>query len=144
MSHVNTQITLKNIRDIFKAYDYAYISFRFCHSWNTVGMYSAFRFVFFFSAYRLQRKKCKYSGCVRRRVRSIYRAVKQTGIRSHRSDFAGNVSQKELAASLNISVNTVKKHLQHIYQTTETTNMTALTVLFSGYSPNHPKNYHTN
>jgi len=60
------------------------------------------------------------------------------------SILAGNASQKELAASLNISVNTVKKHLQHIYQTTETTNMTALTVLFSGYSPNHPKNYHTN
>ena len=51
---------------------------------------------------------------------------------------AGNVSQKELAASLNISVNTVKKHLQHIYQTTGTANMTALTVLFSGYSPNNP------
>jgi len=48
---------------------------------------------------------------------------------------AGNVSQKELAASLNISINTVKKHLQHIYQTTGTANMTALTVLFSGYSP---------
>jgi len=57
---------------------------------------------------------------------------------------AGNVSQKELAASLNISINTVKKHLQHIYQTTGTANMTALTVLFSGYSQNHPKNYHTN
>jgi len=51
---------------------------------------------------------------------------------------AGNVSQKELAASLNISVNTVKKHLQHIYQTTGTANMTALTVLFSGYSNNNP------
>jgi DNA-binding CsgD family transcriptional regulator len=51
---------------------------------------------------------------------------------------AGNVSQKELAASLNISINTVKKHLQHIYQTTGTANMTALTVLFSGYSPNNP------
>jgi len=57
---------------------------------------------------------------------------------------AGNVSQKELAASLNISVNTVKKHLQHIYQTTGAANMTALTVLFSGYSQNNPKNYHTN
>jgi len=49
---------------------------------------------------------------------------------------AGNVSQKELATSLNISVNTVKKHLQHIYQTTGAANMTALTVLFSGYSNN--------
>ena len=52
---------------------------------------------------------------------------------------AGNTGQKELAASLNISVNTVKKHLQHIYQTTGAANMTALTVLFSGYSQNHPK-----
>ena len=52
---------------------------------------------------------------------------------------AGNVGQKELSASLNISVNTVKKHLQHIYQTTGAANMTALTVLFSGYSQNHPK-----
>jgi len=51
---------------------------------------------------------------------------------------AGNVSQKELAAFLNISVNTVKKHLQHIYQTTGTANMTALTVLFTGYSRNNP------
>ena len=50
---------------------------------------------------------------------------------------AGCVSQKDLAASLNISVNTVKKHLQHIYQTTGAVNMTALTVLFSGYSQNH-------
>jgi len=45
---------------------------------------------------------------------------------------AGNVGQKELAESLNISVNTVKKHLQHIYQTTGAANMTALTILFSG------------
>jgi DNA-binding CsgD family transcriptional regulator len=51
---------------------------------------------------------------------------------------AGNASQKELSVSLNISVNTVKKHLQHIYQTTGTANMTALTVLFNGYSPNKP------
>jgi len=48
---------------------------------------------------------------------------------------AGNVGQKELAVSLNISVNTVKKHLQHIYQTTGAANMTALTVLFSGNGP---------
>ena len=51
---------------------------------------------------------------------------------------AGNASQKELSVSLNISVNTVKKHLQHIYQTTGAPNMTALTVLFNGYSPNKP------
>ncbi|WP_461254970.1 response regulator transcription factor [Treponema sp. R80B11-R83G3] len=52
---------------------------------------------------------------------------------------AGCVSQKELASLLNISVNTVKKHLQHIYQTTGSANMTALTVLFSGYLSNNPK-----
>jgi len=52
---------------------------------------------------------------------------------------AGCVSQKELSTSLNISINTVKKHLQHIYQTTGAANMAALTVLFSGYSQNHPK-----
>jgi len=50
---------------------------------------------------------------------------------------SGCVSQKELAASLNISVNTVNKHLRHIYQTTGAVNMTAFTVLFSGYSQNH-------
>jgi len=47
---------------------------------------------------------------------------------------AGCVGQKELAVSLKISINTVKKHLQHIYKTTGAVNMTALTVLFSGYS----------
>jgi len=49
----------------------------------------------------------------------------------------GCVSQKKLAASLNISVNTVKKHLQHIYKATGSANMTALTVLFSGYYQNN-------
>ena len=52
---------------------------------------------------------------------------------------AGCVGQKELAVSLNISVNTVKKHLQNIYKTTGTVNMTALTILFSGYSQNYLK-----
>ena len=59
---------------------------------------------------------------------------------------AGNVSQKELAASLNISVNTVKEHLQKIYKTTGTVNMTALTILLAvihEITPklplNHPK-----
>jgi len=47
---------------------------------------------------------------------------------------SGCVSQKELAVKLDISVNTVKKHLQHIYKTTGAVNMTALTILFSGYS----------
>jgi len=52
---------------------------------------------------------------------------------------SGCVGQKELAVSLDISVNTVKKHLQHIYKTTGTVNMTALTILFSGYSQNYIK-----
>ena len=52
---------------------------------------------------------------------------------------SGCVGQKELAVTLNISVNTVKKHLQNIYKATGTVNMTALTILFSGYSQNHPK-----
>jgi len=52
---------------------------------------------------------------------------------------SGCVGQKELAVSLNISVNTVKKHLQNIYKTTGTVNMTALTILFSGYSQNYLK-----
>jgi len=52
---------------------------------------------------------------------------------------AGCVGQKKLALALDISVNTVKKHLQHIYKTTGTVNMTALTILFSGYSQNHLK-----
>jgi DNA-binding CsgD family transcriptional regulator len=52
---------------------------------------------------------------------------------------SGCVGQKKLAVALNISVNTVKKHLQHIYKTTRTVNMTALTILFSGYSQNHLK-----
>jgi len=51
----------------------------------------------------------------------------------------GCVSQKELAVKLNISVNTVKKHLQNIYKTTGTVNMTALTILFSGYTQNQHK-----
>ena len=52
---------------------------------------------------------------------------------------AGCVGQKQLAVSLNISVNTVKKHLQNIYKITGTINMTALTILFSGYSQNQTK-----
>jgi len=52
---------------------------------------------------------------------------------------SGCVGQKELAVTLNISVNTVKKHLQNIYKTTGTVNMTALTILFSGYSQNYLK-----
>jgi DNA-binding CsgD family transcriptional regulator len=52
---------------------------------------------------------------------------------------AGKVSYKELSASLNISVNTVKAHLKHIYKTTGVSNITALSSLFHGFSSNHPK-----
>jgi DNA-binding CsgD family transcriptional regulator len=52
---------------------------------------------------------------------------------------SGYVSQKELAASLNISVNTVKTHLKHIYQTTGVSSVDALSLLFQGYVSNHPE-----
>jgi DNA-binding CsgD family transcriptional regulator len=52
---------------------------------------------------------------------------------------AGNVSYKELSAALNISVNTVKAHLKHIYKTTSASNIAALSSLFHGFSSNHPK-----
>ena len=52
---------------------------------------------------------------------------------------SGCVEQKKLAVTLNISINTVKKHLQNIYKATGTVNMTALTILFSGYSQNQFK-----
>jgi len=49
---------------------------------------------------------------------------------------AGNEKQKELSAALNISVNTVKTHLKHIYQTTGVSNITALSSLLRGFSSN--------
>jgi len=52
---------------------------------------------------------------------------------------AGKASYKELSAALNISVNTVKAHLKHIYKTTGVSNITALSSLFHGFSSNHPK-----
>jgi len=51
---------------------------------------------------------------------------------------AGNDNYKKLTAVLNISVNTIKTHLQHIYQATGVSNIDALSSLFSGYSSNHP------
>jgi len=51
---------------------------------------------------------------------------------------AGNVSHKELSNALNISVNTVKTHLKHIYQTTGVSSIEFLSYLFRGYTPNHP------
>ena len=55
------------------------------------------------------------------------------------SVLVGNVSYKELSNALNISVNTVKAHLKHIYKTTGVTNIAALASLFHGFSSNHPK-----
>jgi len=51
---------------------------------------------------------------------------------------AGNVSYKDLSKVLNISVNTVKTHLKHIYQTTGVSNITALSSLFRGFTSSHP------
>jgi DNA-binding CsgD family transcriptional regulator len=51
---------------------------------------------------------------------------------------AGNVTYKRLSNVLNISVNTVKTHLKHIYQTTGVSNITALLSLFRGFTSNHP------
>ena len=52
---------------------------------------------------------------------------------------AGYVSQKDLAAALNISVNTVKTHLKNIYQITGVSSVDALLLIFHGYTPAHPK-----
>ena len=52
---------------------------------------------------------------------------------------AGYNSQKELAETLNISTNTVKTHLKHIYQATGVSGIDALSLLFKGYTPAHPK-----
>jgi DNA-binding CsgD family transcriptional regulator len=54
------------------------------------------------------------------------------------SVLVGNVSYKDLSFSLNISVNTVKTHLKHIYETTGVSNIAALSSLFQGYTHNHP------
>ena len=50
------------------------------------------------------------------------------------SILAGNVSYKELSNALNISVNTVKTHLKHIYQNTGVSNIAGLSSLFYGYT----------
>ena len=55
------------------------------------------------------------------------------------SVLAGNVSYKELSAALNISINTIKAHLKHIYKTTGVSNIAALSSLFHGFTSNHPK-----
>jgi ATP/maltotriose-dependent transcriptional regulator MalT len=52
---------------------------------------------------------------------------------------AGNFSYKEISNALDISLNTVRTHIRHIYKTTGITNMTALTSIFHGFTPMHPK-----
>ena len=52
---------------------------------------------------------------------------------------AGFVSHKELADSLNISINTVKTHLKHIYEAVGVSSIDALSLIFHGFTPNHPK-----
>jgi len=51
----------------------------------------------------------------------------------------GNVSHKELSATLNISVNTVKTHLKHIYKTTGVSSIEVIPYLFRGFTQNHPQ-----
>jgi DNA-binding CsgD family transcriptional regulator len=47
---------------------------------------------------------------------------------------AGNLSYKELSSALNVSVNTVKAHLKHIYKTTGISSIAALSYLFRGFT----------
>jgi DNA-binding CsgD family transcriptional regulator len=50
----------------------------------------------------------------------------------------GNLSQKELADTLKISVNTVKTHLKNIYQIAGVPNITALVAILRRYSTKSP------
>jgi len=54
---------------------------------------------------------------------------------------AGNVRYKQLSATLNISVSTVKTHLIHIYKTTGVSSIADLFSLFHGYTAQTPKNH---
>jgi DNA-binding CsgD family transcriptional regulator len=51
----------------------------------------------------------------------------------------GHLSYKELSSVLNVSVNTVKAHLKHIYKITEVSSIAALSYLFRGFiTSDHP------
>ena len=68
----------------------------------------------------------RYIGLLSRREIEVIEAILQ-----------GNISYKEISASLNISTNTVKTHLKNIYKTTGISGINALKLLFHGYSANH-------
>ena len=76
------------------------------------------------TAYSANAEYAQFIGQLSRRELEVISAV-----------LAGSIRYKTLASSLNISVNTVKTHLQHIYQITGANNIETLSVLFSGYSP---------
>jgi DNA-binding CsgD family transcriptional regulator len=84
------------------------------------------------------------SGCIRldsplsRRRERLVPLLSKREIEVIEAVLAGCSSYKKIAASLNISVNTVKTHLQHIYQTTDVSNIDDLALLFRGFSENHP------
>jgi len=76
------------------------------------------------TAYSAHTKYAQFIGQLSKRELEVISAV-----------LAGSTRYKTLASSLNISVNTVKTHLQHIYQITGTNNIETLSAVFSGYSP---------
>ena len=76
------------------------------------------------TAYKAHTEYAQFIGQLSKRELEVISAV-----------LAGSLRYKTLASSLNISVNTVKTHLQHIYQITGANNIESLSALFSGYSP---------
>jgi DNA-binding CsgD family transcriptional regulator len=76
------------------------------------------------TAYQAHAEYAQFIGQLSKRELEVISAV-----------LAGSYRYKTLASSLNISVNTVKTHLQHIYQITGANNIEALSALFTGYSP---------
>jgi DNA-binding CsgD family transcriptional regulator len=73
------------------------------------------------------------------KYRSFIQRLSRRELEVIESVLAGNISYKEPSVALNISVNTVKAHLKHIYKTTGVSNIAALSSLFHGFSSNHPK-----